>query len=60
VIADGIESDRVYPIAARWNILAHAIVESLSTRTGGRSLNYICEQLLDKYGDRVVFPFMPG
>jgi len=57
VIAHGIDSNRVYPIPTRWNVLAHAMVESLSGRRIGKSLNYFCEQLLDRYGhDKMAFP----
>jgi hypothetical protein len=59
VIAHGIDSNRVYPIPTRWNVLAHAMVESLSGRRIGKSLNYSCEQLLDRYGhDKMAFPLL--
>jgi hypothetical protein len=57
VIAHGIDSNRVYSIPARWNVLAHAMVESLSGRRIGKSLNYFCERLLDSHGhDKMAFP----
>jgi len=56
VIAHGIDSSRVYPVPARWNVLAHAMVELLASGRVGRSLNYLCEQLLDKHGDKIAFP----
>jgi hypothetical protein len=56
VIAHGIDSPRVYPIPARWNVLSHAMVEVLTSRRVGRSLNYSCEELLDKHGDKIAFP----
>jgi hypothetical protein len=56
VIAHGIDSHNVYPVPARWNILAHAIVELLATARVNRSLEYFCEQLLDKHGDKIAFP----
>jgi hypothetical protein len=57
VIAHGIDSDRVYPIPTRWNVLSHAMVEALWGRRVGKSLNYFCEQLLDRYGhDKMAFP----
>jgi hypothetical protein len=56
VIAHGIDSSRVYRIPTRWSILAHATVKLLSSRRIGRSLNYFCEQLLDKHGDKIAFP----
>jgi hypothetical protein len=59
VIAHGIDSDQVYPIAARWNVLAHAMVELLSSQRIGRPLNYFCEQLLDRHGhDKMAFPML--
>lgn len=56
VIAHGIDSPRVYPIPARWNVLSHAMVEMLTSGRVDRSLNYFCEQLLDKHGDKIAFP----
>ena len=56
MIADGIESNRVFGVPAYWNILAHVFVEAAAGRAVGRSLNYACEQILDRHGDRVVFP----
>lgn len=57
IIAEGIDSDTVYSIPARWNVLAHAMIASLSPAGILRSLNYFCERLLDKHGhDRMSFP----
>jgi hypothetical protein len=56
MIADGVESNRVFDVPAYWNILAHVFTEAASGRVDRRSLNYVCEQILDRHGDRVVFP----
>ena len=56
MIADGIESNRVFGVPAYWNILAHLFIEAVHDRIGRRSLNYVCGQILDRHGDRVVFP----
>lgn len=56
VIAHSIDSPRVYAVPARWNVLAHAMVELIASGRDRRSLNYLCEQLLDKHGDRIAFP----
>jgi hypothetical protein len=59
VIAHGIDSKIVHPIPTRWNVLAHAMVELLASRRIGRSLNYFCEQLLDRHGhDKMAFPLI--
>jgi hypothetical protein len=55
VIAQGIDSHKVYPVPARWNILAHAMVKLLTAAHVNRSLEYFCEQLLDKHGDKIGF-----
>jgi hypothetical protein len=60
VISEEIESDAVIPVSARWNLLAHAMVASLAPGGISRSLNYLCESLLDKHGhDRMAFPLDP-
>jgi hypothetical protein len=56
MLADGIESNNVFGIPCYWNILAHAFVRAARGRICGRSLNYLCEEILDQHGDRVVFP----
>lgn len=58
LIAHGIDSNRVHPVPTRWNILAHAMVEMLTSGRVRPSLNYFCEQLLDKYGEKIAFPLM--
>jgi hypothetical protein len=56
MIADGVESNRVFGIRGYWNIVAHVFLEAARGRVEGRSLNYACERILDRHGDRVVFP----
>jgi len=56
MIADGIESNRIFGVRAYWNIVAHVFLEAARGRVDGRSLNYACERILDRQGDRVVFP----
>jgi hypothetical protein len=56
MIADGVESNRVFGIRGYWNIVAHVFLEAARGRVDGRSLNYACERILDRLGDRVVFP----
>ena len=56
MIADALKSNAVIPISAHWNVLAHAIMQSAAGRSHQKSLHYICQQLLDKHGDKVAFP----
>jgi hypothetical protein len=57
MIADGIKSNNVLGVSARWNVLAHAYMRRLFGECARRSLYYVHEQILDKYGrDDVVFP----
>lgn len=56
MLADCIESNNVFGVPAYWNILAHAFVRATLGRDCGRSLNYICEEILDRHGNRAVFP----
>lgn len=56
MLADGIESNNVFGIPCYWNILAHAFIRAARGRICGRSLDYLSEEILDRRGDRVVFP----
>jgi hypothetical protein len=56
IMADALRSKNVFPIRAYWNVLAHAFMRKLSGRDCRRSLNYICEQTLDRHGHHVAFP----
>jgi len=58
MIADGLESNRVFGVCAYWNILSHVFMMAAGGRMDRRSLNYLCEQILDRHGDSVVFPIM--
>ena len=56
MIADGLGSNRVFGIRGDWNIVAHVLLEAGRGRLNGCSLNYTCERILDRHGDRVAFP----
>lgn len=56
MIMDGVKSNRVFGVRGYWNIVAHVFLEAAYSRVDGRSLNYVCDQILDQHGDRVVFP----
>jgi hypothetical protein len=56
IIADTLRSRNVFPIRGYWNVLAHAFIRKLSGRDCRRSLNYVCEQTLDRYGHDLAFP----
>jgi hypothetical protein len=56
MIADGVGSNRVFGTRGYWNIVAHVFLEAGRGRIDGRSLNYACERILDRHGDRGVFP----
>jgi hypothetical protein len=56
MIEDSIESNNVFGVPAYWNILAHSFAEAARNRIGRRSLTYVCGQILDRHGNRVVFP----
>jgi hypothetical protein len=55
-IADSIRSKNVFGVRAYWNVLAHAFMEMSGECPSRKSLNYACEQILDTFGDRVIFP----
>jgi hypothetical protein len=56
MIADALKSNAVIPISTHWNVLAHAIMRLASGHNRQMSLYYICQQLLDRHGDKVAFP----
>ena len=56
IIADAVQSNRVFGVRGYWNIIAHVFLEAARGRADGRSLSYACERILDQHGDRVVFP----
>ena len=47
---------RAVGVPVYWNVLAHAIMLKQHGQDGGRSLNYLCQQLLDRCGHLVAFP----
>lgn len=59
MLADRIESKNVLGVPARWNILAHAFMEALRDPNRSKSLNYVCDKILDAYGRDVIFPRPP-
>jgi len=56
MIMDGVESNRVFGVRGYWNIIAHVFLEAAYGRVDRRSLNYVCDRILDQHDDRVVFP----
>lgn len=56
MLADGVKSKNVVSVPTYWNVLAHAFMGALRDPNGPRSLNYVCEKILDTYGSRIVFP----
>jgi hypothetical protein len=56
MLAEGIKSKNVLSVPAYWNVLAHAFIGALRDPNGQKSLNYVCEKILDAYGDWVTFP----
>jgi hypothetical protein len=55
-LADSIRSKNVFAIRAHWNILAHAFMQIVNQVVLRRSLNYLHEEMLDRYGGNVSFP----
>lgn len=47
ILAERLHAARVVPLPARWNLLAHAFLESLAGRLHGRTLNDYCSALFD-------------
>lgn len=47
VLAERLHGANVVPVTARWNLLAHAYLETLAGRLAGRTLNDYCAELFD-------------
>lgn len=58
-LADGIKSNRVFGVTGYWNIMAHVFTRAARNQLGERSISYVCKEILDRHGDRVVFPNSP-
>jgi hypothetical protein len=56
MLAERLRSTRVIGIRAYWNVLSHALLQVARDGTQQRSLNWPCEDILDRLGDRVAFP----
>jgi len=56
LIADGLKSRNVFRICAYWNVLSHAYMIANRIQRGRKSLSYIYNQILDKFGSGAVFP----
>lgn len=56
MLAERIKSEKVVSVRAHWNVLAHALIGKICDRNQNRSLNYVCEEILDTYGARACFP----
>jgi hypothetical protein len=55
-LADSVRSKNVFPIRAHWNVLAHAFMRMVNEPALRKSLNYLHEQILDRYGGNIAFP----
>jgi hypothetical protein len=56
MIADNIQSKSVFPVRTYWNVLAHAFTTVLFDSNSRKSLNYIYDQTLGKFGCKFAFP----
>jgi hypothetical protein len=56
MLSERLKSKAVVAVPARWNVLAHAIMQSLRNPNRRKSLNYVSEYLLDTYGGGLAFP----
>jgi len=56
MVKDVIRSKNVYGVRAYWNVLAHVLMEVLRGRCLQKSINYLCEKILDEHGSRIAFP----
>jgi hypothetical protein len=55
-LAEGLHAARVVPVPARWNLLAHLLLEAPAGRLYGQMLNDYCSALYDcGFGDK-AFP----
>jgi hypothetical protein len=56
MLADRLKSNRVIGVRAYWNVLSHVCLLAVRGEIGKRSINWVCEDILDRYGSHVIFP----
>jgi hypothetical protein len=55
-LAERLKCRSVFGVRAYWNLLAHAMLEKLERGDDRKSLNYFCEETLDRSGSGITFP----
>jgi hypothetical protein len=55
-LAERLHLANVIGVPARWNLLAHGVLEALAGRLNGRPLNEYCDELLDSGHEWSAFP----
>jgi hypothetical protein len=56
MLAERLKSNRVIGIRSHWNVLSHAFLLSARGQVGNRSINWVCEDILDRLGGDIFFP----
>jgi hypothetical protein len=60
MLRERLKSERVIGVRGYWNVLSHAFLKAARGPDQRRSLNWVCEDILDRLGDRVAFPLGNG
>ncbi|MGO9995804.1 MAG: hypothetical protein ACLPTF_25280 [Steroidobacteraceae bacterium] len=59
-LADAIRSRNVFPIRAYWNVLAHVFMGMVHEPISRKSLSYLHQRILDRYGGGISLPLARG
>lgn len=57
-LADAIRSNQVFPVRAYWNVLANVFMRMANEPMPLKSLSYLHEQILDRFGSGFMFPLI--
>jgi hypothetical protein len=60
MLRERLKSKRVIGVRGYWNVLSHAFLQTARALDQPRSLNWVCEDILDRLGDRIAFPLGKG
>jgi len=60
LVENASRSVRAIGVPAYWNVLAHAMVRMMRWQNADRSLDYVSQRLIDRFGGPVSFPIDEG
>ena len=58
MLAERLKSNRVIGIPAYWNVLSHVLLLAARGQIESKSINWVCEDILDRFGSDIFFPLV--